>query len=100
MTTHSRVAASRAWRSSTSSSSAGTGRRPSSEFTAPLVARSCPTSWKSRSRPCDPLPEERFQLFQVGTRSVHPDGYVEVEGAFNSAGADLEELEALFGQRV
>ena len=25
-----------------------------------------------------PLPEERFSLFEVGTRSVHPDGHVEV----------------------
>ena len=31
-----------------------------------------------------PLPNEPFGLFQVGTRSVHPDGHVEVEGAFYS----------------
>jgi hypothetical protein len=31
-----------------------------------------------------PLPEERFQLFEVGTRTVHPDGHVQVEGAFYS----------------
>jgi hypothetical protein len=30
------------------------------------------------------LPAEPFGLFQVGTRSVHPDGHVEVEGAFYS----------------
>lgn len=31
-----------------------------------------------------PLPAEPFGLFQVGTRSVHPDGHVEVDGAFYS----------------
>jgi len=31
-----------------------------------------------------PLPEERFSLFEVGTRTVHPDGHVQVEGAFYS----------------
>lgn len=31
-----------------------------------------------------PLPDEPFGLFQVGTRSVHPDGHIEVEGAFYS----------------
>jgi transposase len=31
-----------------------------------------------------PLPSEAFGLFQVGTRTVHPDGHVEVEGAFYS----------------
>ena len=31
-----------------------------------------------------PMPEERFQLFEVGTRTVHPDGHVQVEGAFYS----------------
>jgi hypothetical protein len=31
-----------------------------------------------------PLPSEPFGLFQVGTRTVHPDGHVEVEGAFYS----------------
>ena len=30
------------------------------------------------------LPQERFSLFQVGTRSVHLDGYVEVARAFYS----------------
>ncbi len=31
-----------------------------------------------------PLPIEPFGLFQVGSRTVHPDGHVEVEGAFYS----------------
>jgi hypothetical protein len=31
-----------------------------------------------------PLPAERFSLFEVGTRTVHPDGHVEVAGAFYS----------------
>jgi hypothetical protein len=31
-----------------------------------------------------PLPSEPFGLFQVGTRSVHPDGHIEVDGAFYS----------------
>ena len=31
-----------------------------------------------------PLPAERFSLFDVGTRTVHPDGHVQVEGAFYS----------------
>jgi transposase len=30
------------------------------------------------------LPEERFSLFTVGTRTVHPDGHVEVARAFYS----------------
>jgi len=29
-------------------------------------------------------PSEPFGLFQVGTRTVHPDGHIEVEGAFYS----------------
>ena len=31
-----------------------------------------------------PLPAEPFGLFQIGTRSVHPDGHAEVDGAFYS----------------
>ena len=31
-----------------------------------------------------PLPSESFGLFHVGSRTVHPDGHVEVEGAFYS----------------
>lgn len=31
-----------------------------------------------------PLPKDRFSLFEVGTRTVHPDGHVQVEGAFYS----------------
>jgi len=41
-----------------------------------------------------PVAEERFQLFEVGTRVVHPDGYVEVEAAFYTAPHHL------VGQRV
>ena len=40
------------------------------------------------------LPAERFELFQVGTRTVHMDGYVEVDAAFYTAPANL------IGQRV
>jgi len=29
-----------------------------------------------------PLPTEPFELFESGTRSVHPDGHVEIRGAF------------------
>lgn len=31
-----------------------------------------------------PLPERCFELFEVGTRTVHPDGHIQVEGAFYS----------------
>jgi hypothetical protein len=31
-----------------------------------------------------PLASSPFQLFEVGTRTVHPDGHVQVEGAFYS----------------
>ena len=30
------------------------------------------------------LPESRFSLFRMGTRSVHPDGHIELQGAFYS----------------
>jgi hypothetical protein len=30
------------------------------------------------------LPAERFALFEVGTRSVHPDDHIEVGAAFYS----------------
>ncbi len=30
------------------------------------------------------LPESRFSLFEVGSRIVHPDGHIQVEGAFYS----------------
>lgn len=36
-----------------------------------------------------PLPPERFSLFEVGSRIVHPDGYVEVDKAFYSVPARL-----------
>ena len=35
------------------------------------------------------LPAARFELFQVGTRTVHMDGYVEVDAAFYTAPAHL-----------
>jgi len=41
-----------------------------------------------------PLPMERFQLFEVGSRVVHPDGYIEVEAAYYTA------PHRLVGQRV
>jgi hypothetical protein len=31
-----------------------------------------------------PLPPERFSLFEIGSRTVHPDGHVQIEGAFYS----------------
>ena len=31
-----------------------------------------------------PLPSERFALFEIGTRTVHPDGHIQVEGAYYS----------------
>ena len=31
-----------------------------------------------------PLPPERFALFEIGTRTVHPDGHIQVEDAFYS----------------
>lgn len=31
-----------------------------------------------------PLPESSFSLFEVGTRIVHPDGHIQLEGAFYS----------------
>jgi transposase len=41
-----------------------------------------------------PVPAERFALFEVGTRSVHPDGFVEVDGGYYTAPPHL------VGQRV
>lgn len=36
-----------------------------------------------------PLPEHSFSLFEVGTRVVHPDGHVQVEGAYYSVPHNL-----------
>jgi len=36
-----------------------------------------------------PLPERPFSLFEVGTRVVHPDGHVQVEGAYYSVPHNL-----------
>jgi transposase len=36
-----------------------------------------------------PLPADRFALFSCGTRTVHPDGHVEVEGSFYPAALHL-----------
>ncbi len=41
-----------------------------------------------------PLPAEPFSLFEVGTRTVHPDGFIEVDGAYYTA------PHTLVGQRV
>jgi transposase len=36
-------------------------------------------------KPClRPLPSERFALFESATRTVHPDGHIQIEGAFYS----------------
>ena len=32
----------------------------------------------------NPLPGERFSFFQAGTRTVHPDGHIQIDGAFYS----------------
>jgi len=40
-----------------------------------------------------PLPESPFSLFEVGTRIVHPDGHIQVEGAFYSVPHTLVSLE-------
>lgn len=49
-----------------------------------------------------PLPVERFGLFEVGTRTVHPDGHVQVEGAFYSAPHTLvgEEVRVQWDERL
>ena len=49
-----------------------------------------------------PLPEERFSLFKVGTRTVHPDGHVEVARAFYSVPDRLvgEEVRVHWDERL
>ena len=49
-----------------------------------------------------PLPSERFSLFEVGTRVVHPDGYVEVARAFYSVPDRLlgEEVRVYWDDRL
>ena len=49
-----------------------------------------------------PLPAERFSLFEVGTRTVHPDGYVEVVRAFYAVPDRLlgEEVRACWDDRL
>lgn len=48
------------------------------------------------------LPEERFSLFEVGTRTVHPDGHVEVARAFYSVPDRLvgEEVRIRWDERL
>lgn len=48
------------------------------------------------------VPEERFSLFEVGTRTVHPDGHVEVARAFYSVPDRLvgEEVRARWNERL
>jgi transposase len=48
------------------------------------------------------LPAERFSLFQVGTRTVHPDGHVEVARAFYSVPDRLvgEEVRTTWDERL
>ena len=44
------------------------------------------THFLEAERPAlQPVPGERFALFEVGTRTVHPDGYVEVDSGFYTA---------------
>lgn len=53
------------------------------------------TDFLERERPAlQALPGERFALFEVGTRTVHADGHVEVAGAFYSV------AHTLVGKRV
>jgi transposase len=49
-----------------------------------------------------PLATEPFSLFQVGIRTVHPDGHVQVEGAFYSVPHLLvgEEVKAQWDERL
>jgi transposase len=49
-----------------------------------------------------PLPVERFSFFTVGTRSVHPDGYVEVDQAYYAVPYRLlgEEVRAYWDERL
>jgi transposase len=49
-----------------------------------------------------PLPAERFSLFEVGTRTVHPDGHVEVGRAFYSVPDRLvgEEVRVRWDERL
>jgi len=48
------------------------------------------------------LPAERFSLFEVGTRTVHPDGYVEVDRAYYSVPDRLlgEEVRVYWDERL
>jgi transposase len=50
----------------------------------------------------NPLPPERFSLFEVGSRTVHLDGYVEVDRAFYSVPARLlgEEVRVHWDERL
>lgn len=49
-----------------------------------------------------PVPRERFSLFAVGTRTVHPDGHVEVARAFYSVPDRLvgEEVHICWDERL
>ena len=49
-----------------------------------------------------PLPEERFAMFEVGTRTVHPDGHIQIEGAFYSVPHYLvgEEVKVQWDERL
>lgn len=49
-----------------------------------------------------PLPIEPFSLIEVGTRTVHPDGHVQVEGAFYSVPHKLvgEDVRVHWDQRL
>jgi hypothetical protein len=48
------------------------------------------------------LPAERFSFFKVGTRTVHPDGYVEVDWAYYSVPSQLlgEEVRVHWDERL
>jgi len=44
------------------------------------------THFLETERPAlQPMPDDRFALFEVGTRSVHPDGYIEVDSGYYTA---------------
>lgn len=48
------------------------------------------------------LPAESFSLFEVGTRTVHPDGHIQIDGAFYSVPHMLvgEEVRAQWDERL
>ena len=63
-------------------STTGIGRSPACAFTGRRAARSGRTLSTWSSRRCGRWPPSGFPLFKCGERTVHPDGHVEVDGAY------------------